>query len=106
MAKTCVNLAQKIFHHHFLKVLVEPFDATFGEIEIFFAFFACLFLGKKKCQEIQLLVKKCLQMNEWENAVYTLSLLAKSLWQANEAAIHKRVNPKHANNVMKQTTNK
>ena len=44
-------------------------------------------------------------MNE-KNALYALSLLAKSLWQANEAAIHKRVNPKHANNVMKQTANK
>ena len=28
------------------------------------------------------------------------------LWQANEAAIHQQVNPKHTNNVMKQTTNK
>ena len=44
-------------------------------------------------------------MNE-KNALYALALLAKSLWQANEATIHKRVNPEHANNVMKQTTNK
>ena len=44
-------------------------------------------------------------MNE-KNAVYALPLLAKTLWQANAAAIHKRVNPEHANNAMKQTTNK
>ena len=44
-------------------------------------------------------------MNE-KNALYALSLLAKSLWQANEAANHKRVNPKYTNNVMKPTTNK
>ena len=44
-------------------------------------------------------------MNE-KIAVYALSLLAKSLRQANETAIRKRVNPKHANNVMKQTANK
>ena len=43
-------------------------------------------------------------MNE-KNAVYALPYWPK-LWQANEAAIHKRVNPKYANNVMKQPTNK